>query len=76
MYALYLWNRLEMDAHILTQSRSWAELVPFRGLVNFGLGGSIFGAKNYVFIIIINLLPLEAWTRCISGTEWSQTLIF
>ena len=23
--------------------------VPFRGFVNFGLGGSIFRAKNYIF---------------------------
>ena len=45
----YLLNCLEFNANILIQSRSWAELVPLGGLVDFGFGGSIFGAKNYVF---------------------------
>ena len=77
---MYLPNRLELDAHIFTQGKYGTLDVPFGGLVDFGLGGSIFGAKNYVFgtfpisleaLVIINLLPLEACTGCISGTAWS-----
>ena len=55
VYLPYLLNRLEFSAHILTPRRSWGELVPLGCPVNFGLGGSIFGAKNYVF----NTLSLE-----------------
>ena len=61
---VYLPNRLELDAHIFTQGRYEALDVPFGGLVDFGLGGSIFGAKNYVF-------GNKSCTRCISGTVWS-----
>ena len=60
----YLPNRCELDAHIFTQGRYETLDVPFGGLVNFGLGGSIFGAKNYVF-------GNKSCTRCISGTVWS-----
>ena len=67
MYGLYLWNRLELDAHIFTQSGYWGLDVPFGGLINFGLGGSIFGAKNYVAIYILpyhlNLLILHLFLR-------------
>ena len=46
----YLWNHLELDTHIYPKvDRSWNELVLFGGIVDFGLRGSIFGAKNYVF---------------------------
>ena len=68
LYALYLWNRLELDAHILTKSRCWGLDVPFGGLFNCGLEGSIFGAKNYVF-------GNKSCTLCISGSAWSWTLI-
>ena len=61
---MYLSNRLELDTHIFTQGRYGGADVPFGGLVNFGLGGSIFGAKNYVF-------GNKSCTRCISGTTWS-----
>ena len=52
----YLLNRLEFSAHILTQGRSWAELVPLRGLVDFGLGGSDFGAKTAFLVLLPYLL--------------------
>ena len=45
----YLLNHLVLSAHILTQGRSWAELMPLGGFVDFGLGGSLFWAKKYVF---------------------------
>ena len=45
----YLLNSLVFSAHILTKGRSWDELVPLGRLVDFELGGSIFGAKNKVF---------------------------
>ena len=63
LLAPYLPNRLELDAHIFTQGRYETLDVPFGGLVDFGLGGSIFGAKNYVF-------GNKSCTRCISGTAW------
>ena len=69
LYALYLWNHLELDAHIFPQGRYEALDVPFGGLIDFGLGGSIFGAKNYVF-------GNKSCTRRISGTAWSWNLIF
>ena len=63
LLALYLWNRLELDAHIFTQSRCWGLDVPFGGIIEFWLGGSIFGAKNYVF-------GNKSCMRRISGTAW------
>ena len=60
---VYLTNRLELDAHIFTQGKYGTLDVPFGGLVDFGLGGSIFGAKNYVF-------GNKSCTRRISGTAW------
>ena len=45
-YPNLVWNRLELDPHIFTQGRSWAELVPFGGLVDFGLGGPILGVTK------------------------------
>ena len=64
LYALYLWIRLELGAHIFTQGRYEALDVRFGGLVDFGLGGSIFRAKNYVF-------DNRSCTCRISGTAWS-----
>ena len=49
VYLLYLLIHLGLSAHILTQGISWDELEPFGGFFHFGLGGSIFGAKNCVF---------------------------
>ena len=49
VYLLYLSIHLELSAHILTQGISWDELEPFGGFFHFGLGGSIFGAKNCDF---------------------------
>ena len=46
---MYLTNRLELDAHIFTQGKYGTLDVSFGGLVDFGLRGSIFGTKNYVF---------------------------
>ena len=65
----YLPNRLGLDSHIVTQGRYKALDVPFGGLIDFGLGGSIFGAKNYVF-------GNKSCTRRISGTVWSWNFIF
>ena len=59
----YLLNHLEFRAHILTQGRYWAELVPFGGLVHFGLGGSIFETKTTIsvhFPYLLNRLELDA----------------
>ena len=66
---VYLTNRLELDAHIFTQGKYGTLDVPFGGLVDFGLGGSIFGAKNYVF-------GNKSCTRRISGTAWIWNFIF
>ena len=45
----YPLNHLEISADILTQVRFWAETVPLWCHINFALGGSILGVKNYVF---------------------------
>ena len=50
VYLSYLLNSSEFSAYILTQGRSWAKLVPLGCHIHFWLGGSIFGAKNYVFV--------------------------
>ena len=56
----YLLNHLKFSAHILTKVRTVAEPVNLRGLIDFGLVGSIFGVKNYVFgTFAISLEPLE-----------------
>ena len=62
VYLPHLLIHLELSAHILTQGRSLDELVPFGGFFHFGLGGSIFGAKNYVFgtfAISLELLGIQ-----------------
>ena len=55
----YIFNRLEFSAHILTQGRSWAELVPLDRLVDFWLEGFIFGAKTTFLVhLFLSLEPL------------------
>ena len=56
----YLLNRFDFSAHILTQGRYWAELVTLGAAVDFRVGASICGAKNYVFgTFAISLKPLR-----------------
>ena len=70
----YPLNRLELSAHILTQGRSWDELVPFGHPVDFRLGGSIFGAKT-VFLVHLPypLNHLEFIAHILTqGKSWAE----
>ena len=60
LLAPYLPNRLELNTHILTQGRCEALDVPIGGLVDFGLGGSIFGQKTtFLVTILVRAVSLE-----------------
>ena len=75
---MYLSNRLECDAHIFTQGRYGGADVPFGGLVNFGLGGSNFRAKNCVFVTFaIFLEPLRFQCSYLNqGRSWAELVPF
>ena len=70
----YLINRLEFSAHILTQPRSWAELVALGGLVDFGLGPPFLGQKATFLVHLLYLLSRLEFSAhiLIQGRSWAE----